>query len=195
LGQNTGIDFQGQFCNVSNVVIKDPWRGIRYGGSADTDAQGNTLCNVVVTGHTREAFVSTTEGHDILVSNFIAYDADGAALRHFRIEGDGNTFRGTWGDDSNSTVYSVAAGSAVETFTRDAPNANYNDTLDLREIVSGRAGITARGPSTNIDVSIETKGTGVLRVGTHTAIGAETLSGYITIKDQSGTSRKIGVIS
>lgn len=32
-------------------------------------------------------------------------------------------------------------------------------------------------------------------VGTYTALGAESLAGYITIKDAGGTSRKIGVIA
>jgi hypothetical protein len=36
---------------------------------------------------------------------------------------------------------------------------------------------------------------GVVQFGTHSAIGAETLSGYITINDSGGTPRKIGIIS
>lgn len=39
------------------------------------------------------------------------------------------------------------------------------------------------------------KAGGVVKFGTHTGLAAETLSGYITIKDSGGTSRKIGVIS
>jgi hypothetical protein len=37
--------------------------------------------------------------------------------------------------------------------------------------------------------------TGNVKFGTHSAIAAETLSGYITIKDSGGTTRKIGVVS
>jgi hypothetical protein len=36
---------------------------------------------------------------------------------------------------------------------------------------------------------------GTMQFGTHAALGAEVLSGYIIIKDVGGTSRKIGVIS
>ena len=36
---------------------------------------------------------------------------------------------------------------------------------------------------------------GSVSFGTHTAIGAETVTGYITIKDEGGTSRKIAVVS
>lgn len=34
-----------------------------------------------------------------------------------------------------------------------------------------------------------------LNAGTHSAVGAEVVTGYITIKDQGGTTRKIAVIS
>ena len=36
---------------------------------------------------------------------------------------------------------------------------------------------------------------GTLQYGTHTAIGAETVTGYITIKDAGGTTRKLAVVS
>lgn len=55
--------------------------------------------------------------------------------------------------------------------------------------------IQATGTDTNIDLRLITKGTGVLRYGTHTALGAETVTGYITIKDNGGTVRKIAVVS
>ena len=47
----------------------------------------------------------------------------------------------------------------------------------------------------NRNFSIVPNGTGLVKFGTHTAIGAETLSGYITIKDAGGTTRKLAVIS
>jgi len=36
---------------------------------------------------------------------------------------------------------------------------------------------------------------GVVKFGTHAAIGAETITGYITIKDAAGNSRKLAVVS
>lgn len=47
----------------------------------------------------------------------------------------------------------------------------------------------------NIDLALTPKGTGRVRFGTHAAIGAETVTGYITIKDAAGTSRKVAVVS
>jgi hypothetical protein len=51
------------------------------------------------------------------------------------------------------------------------------------------------GSDTNIDLQLSPAGTGVLRFGTRTAIGAETVTGYITIKDAGGTLRKLAVVS
>jgi len=50
----------------------------------------------------------------------------------------------------------------------------------------------------NIDTSagdLKLSPAGVLRFGTHTGLGAEALSGYITVKDSAGNSRKLAVIS
>lgn len=55
--------------------------------------------------------------------------------------------------------------------------------------------LAAVGSDTNIDLPLVPQGTGVVQFGTHTAIGAETLTGYITIKDSGGTLRKIAVVS
>jgi hypothetical protein len=55
--------------------------------------------------------------------------------------------------------------------------------------------LQATGADTNVDMWIQTKGTGVVRYGTHAAVTTETLSGFITIKDSAGNTRKLAVIS
>lgn len=47
----------------------------------------------------------------------------------------------------------------------------------------------------NIDLALTPKGTGRVRFGTHAAIAAETITGYVTIKDAAGNSRKLAVVS
>jgi hypothetical protein len=47
----------------------------------------------------------------------------------------------------------------------------------------------------NIDITFTPKGTGNVRFGTHAALSGETVTGYITIKDSSGTLRKLAVVS
>lgn len=52
------------------------------------------------------------------------------------------------------------------------------------------------GNDTNIDLAIVPKGSGLVRIGTHsTEIGTGTVTGYITIKDSGGTERKLAVMS
>jgi hypothetical protein len=50
--------------------------------------------------------------------------------------------------------------------------------------------LTATGSDTNIDLSLITKGTGVVQYGTYTA-GVVVQAGYITIKDAGGTTRRL----
>jgi hypothetical protein len=47
----------------------------------------------------------------------------------------------------------------------------------------------------NIDLALTPKGTGRVRFGTHAAIDAETVTGYIEIKDEGGTVRKVAIVS
>ena len=50
------------------------------------------------------------------------------------------------------------------------------------------------GSDTNIDLALTPKGTGVVQFGTYTA-GVLAPTGYITIKDSGGTTRKLAVIT
>jgi hypothetical protein len=55
--------------------------------------------------------------------------------------------------------------------------------------------ISAQGSDTNIDLALTPKGTGNVRFGTLTANADAAITGYITIKDSSGTLRKLAVIA
>lgn len=71
-------------------------------------------------------------------------------------------------------------------------SSNYERlALTARGLFLQRAGTGAP----NIDMQLTPAGTGKLQFGTHTAIGAETLTGYIEIKDSGGTLRKVGIVS
>jgi len=54
---------------------------------------------------------------------------------------------------------------------------------------------TAGTGTDDLDLRLTTAGTGVVQYGTHSAVAAETVTGYITIKDAGGTTRKLAVIS
>lgn len=73
-----------------------------------------------------------------------------------------------------------------------------NYTRGALKTSSGIVEVAAESAGTgtaNIDLKLTTKGTGVVQYGTHSAIGAETVTGYITIKDAGGTTRKLAVVS
>jgi hypothetical protein len=54
---------------------------------------------------------------------------------------------------------------------------------------------TAGTGADDLDVLLTPAGTGAVRFGTHAAVGAETITGYITIKDAAGNARKLAVVS
>lgn len=79
--------------------------------------------------------------------------------------------------------------------------ANTTSAVNYVQVTGGIAGtpavvtITTNGSSTDTDIAVTPKGTGVLRFGTHSALAGESVTGYITIKDSGGTTRKIAVVS
>lgn len=54
---------------------------------------------------------------------------------------------------------------------------------------------TAGTGADDIDVVLAPAGAGLVQFGGHSAVGAETVTGFITIKDSGGTERKMAVIS
>jgi len=59
----------------------------------------------------------------------------------------------------------------------------------------GNARVAAESTATDADLELIGKGAGHVKFGTHSALASETVSGYITIKDSSGTLRKVAVVS
>ncbi len=74
-------------------------------------------------------------------------------------------------------------------------SATANNYLQLTGGTTGNPEIAAEGTSADIDIPFTPKGAGLMRFGTHTAIGAETVTGYVEIRDAGGTLRKIAVVS
>jgi hypothetical protein len=57
------------------------------------------------------------------------------------------------------------------------------------------ATVAAETDTGDMDLALTPAGAGNVRYGTHSAIGAETVTGYIEIKDAGGTIRKLAVVS
>lgn len=86
--------------------------------------------------------------------------------------------------------YSNVAAPAVQ-FAINGNQTSAVNYLTVRGAVAGTSPqMTATGSDTNIDLSLITKGTGVVQYGTYTA-GVVVQAGYITIKDAGGTTRRL----
>lgn len=94
----------------------------------------------------------------------------------------GSTYRHVFKNDAGTHVHIGGAASApVNYFRLAGSNAGGGPTL------------LAEGSDTNIDMTFTPKGTGNVRFGTYTAGAATDSTGYITVKDSGGTTRKLMV--
>jgi hypothetical protein len=82
----------------------------------------------------------------------------------------------------------ATAGSESLRATPVASSVNYLNVSGA--ITTASPSLSAAGSDTNIDLTLTTKGTGVLRFGTYTA-GILAQAGYITIKDAAGNTRNL----
>ena len=99
------------------------------------------------------------------------------------------TTKGTGAHFFSTNTYGSLALAIVHT----ASAVNY---AQITGAATGNApAFSVAGSDSNIDFALTTKGTGVLRFGTHSALAAETVTGYITIKDSAGNTRKLAVVS
>jgi len=84
-------------------------------------------------------------------------------------------------------------------FTTQFVVANTTSAVNYHQMTGSVTGsgvvYSAQGTDTNIDLVLTPKGTGVLRFGTLTANADAPITGYITIKDAGGTTRKLAIIA
>lgn len=110
------------------------------------------------------------------------------------------------GTDTNVGIFYATQGTGDHEFDTNSNARQFRIThtasaVNNLAITGGAAGapgtvtLSAEGSSTDVDIAITPKGAGVLKFGTRTAIAAETVTGYITVKDSGGTSRKLAVVS
>ena len=80
-----------------------------------------------------------------------------------------------------------------ETYT---DSSNYERaSLSCASNTATLAAETGGTGSDDMDVALTPAGAGLVKYGTHSAIGAEAVTGFITIKDAGGTNRKLAVVS
>jgi len=128
------------------------------------------------------------------------------AVNYFRVAGAATggvpSFK-TIGADTNISAGYISKGTgshffysngSVSAAVQFAINGNQTSAVNYLEVSGFGAGfsptITAKGTDANIDVALISKGAGVIQYGTYTA-GVVAQTGYITIKDAGGTTRRL----
>lgn len=100
------------------------------------------------------------------------------------------------GQAVSATVTAIAVAGLAGATTAVVIGGGYANGITVTgAAAAGAPSIAATGSDTNINLALTPKGTGAVQFGTHAAIGAELVTGYITINDAAGTARKIAVVS
>jgi hypothetical protein len=134
-----------------------------------------------------------------------AVSATASAVNYFRVNGGGAgnspQLRAT-GSDTNISLGYLTKGTGFHFFYSNVAspavqfgiNGSQTSAVNYFTVAGAATGsspsLTASGSDTNIDLSLITKGTGVVQYGTYTA-GVVAQAGYITIKDAGGTTRRL----
>lgn len=145
---------------------------------------GSLMTNYYYTGAGGGIFIDAA-GY---VGQAISFDAAKLIAR--------SNFKLQWGSSSSGfhgseTLTLCRAGAAQLQLGTDHATTPTTQTIKAHDVTTGDAadlllaGGTSGGGGSN----------GMVRIGTHSAVGSETVTGYIEIKDAGGTVRKLAVIS
>jgi hypothetical protein len=96
-----------------------------------------------------------------------------------------------FGTDPDISVSHYTKGSGVFVFAKNG------GTSELRIAPSGSSVVTlsGAGSDTNVDILLSPKGSGLVRFGTHASSSDVAITGYVTVKDAGGATRKLAVIA
>lgn len=205
-----GIDMGASDGYLTGGTVDDCYQGVSIGGNGSADAERNTVTGVSVRNSTGEGFyvyASATDNNTFVGcnaydcgtgfstigtrTNFTACTADTCTLG-FLNQGDYTTLVGCAAPGS-ATKFTTSGGTLVTEIL--LGNRFQDDYLSIYSTTAGRVVLEARGSATNIDIALDPKGSGLLRFGTRSALAAEVVTGYITVKDSGGVSRKLAVVS
>lgn len=183
-----GLIISAPDIRVGAGVVKDcETIGVNWTSIATARAE---VSNVLVTGFgAGDAFFVGAGVPNARLINPVAHNGTGRGIRN---EGD-NTVISNYTPVSVTTPYSASVGAAPTAMI--IGNDGGDNWLNVENEAASRVLLQARGSDTNIDIKFVPKGTGLMRFGAHTAIGAETVTGFVTIRDEAGNSRKVAIVS
>jgi len=195
-----GSTFSG-IANLANnavftgcVLTDNGWYG--YDGS-NVVTSGNQFIGGVLENNTLGAVRNSGSVNIFGVTNSNALRVSHLqnAVNFYQVEGrtsTGSPRISSQGTDTNIDWSMSTKGTGLYRFFRN----NFSDEF-LRLTGNGVSDsqVQSLGSATDVDCSLVPKGSGRVRYGTHAAVTTETLSGFITIKDAAGNTRKLAVVS
>lgn len=146
---------------------------------------------------------SASEPFRFTTSNAFAFEVDGTQRLLIDASGTIGVSQLTSGDGTGTATIKVDAGGTSEVLLELRADLGTNDrnmTISSPSSDSTTAPFEF-GTSNSFDFLIDGTSrlliddSGTLNFGTHAALSGETVTGYITIKDQGGTARKLAVVS
>jgi hypothetical protein len=155
-------------------------------GRAQIQAYGNANANLFLCANGSGRVTFTTSGTSLVEQMRVSHTA--SAVNYVQVTGSatgGLPVISVQGSDANIPL-------AINSKGTSAIRLGFNNTdyLAINTATAGTNYIQSLGGSTNIDIGFIPKGTGVLSFGTYTA-GVLTPTGYVTIKDSGGTTRRL----
>lgn len=182
------IDFYGSAAGNA-VATNSEGSDTNIGYNVST--KGNGAFRVFTAAYTAEQF---RVAHTASAIDYMFATGSSAAFPGLYAAGSSTNVNVVLSSKGTGGVYACTnGGTAQALFTHTASAVNYHSITG--SATGGPVSFSATGSDSNIDLALFSKGTGVLRFGTHSAIAAETVTGYITIKDAGGTVRKLAVVS
>lgn len=186
---NVGLFLGSSDVNIANGYIENCYLGASLTGNGFATPSNVSISQVMVLNSSYRGFFAAV-GSDYISFNSCSTHTCGVG---FRIESNYSTLIACQ-SITTTTGLSISAG-AGPTIQAIGCTFSADFGIYINPAATGRILIEPKGTSTDIDLGLSPKGAGLIRMGTLTASGDVAITGYITIKDSSGVTRKLAVIA
>ena len=176
---------------ISNGLVDGCQKGYSLGGNAVGSAERNKLSNLTAVNCTTYGFELAVGVKNTVLTNCITSASGTAGFRNAALN---SQFINCQGITETTPISTAGVALPSEILIGCLFGANEYG-ISIISSIAGRVNMAPKGNSANIDIEFSPKGTGVLRFGTLTANADAPVTGYITIKDSGGVTRKLAVIA
>jgi hypothetical protein len=194
IGINNPVEFRDTTCNnvnfISNIVTSSIIT-YSYAIALAGTSSGNILNSNFLSNNLDKGVLAVTNNLSIFDLYFYANDGNVGSIITSAVNNSTNSTRLTFFD--NGVNFLNSSNESVFLISHQPTNVN-RIQINASNSTSP-VSIQAGGDDTNIDLSLNPKGTGKIRYGTVSSTSDVPITGYIQIKDSSGNNVKLAVIN